>query len=314
MKILIEVPTWLGDAVMTTPAIENLIHSFPDAKITLFGSFISTQALKAHPNVSSIVEDTSKKKGFRLLNLFKLSKNIGQFDLAFSFRRTLTSKLFLLMVNAKKKHQYKRISKELMHQVMHYNLFMQHALNSNFIAKNLTLYFPKKSFAKPTIGINPGASYGSAKRWIPQRFALVASSLSKKYNIIIFGGPTEVEMADEIEKELQMHNVTNYTNLAGKTTIPELLSHIAGLDFFITNDSGPMHVAAAYNIPSVCIFGPTKHTETSQWMNPHSSIVRVELECAPCMKRVCPLKTDECMNSVSVDDVLQAVKRIEDAL
>jgi heptosyltransferase-2 len=171
----------------------------------------------------------------------------------------------------------------------------------------LKLYIKPKKFDKPTLGINAGATYGSAKRWYPERFAKVASEFSNKYNIIIFGGPNEVDMANEIEQNLISKGVKNYTNLAGKTNIEELCSNIGGCSLFITNDSGPMHVAAAYQVPTVAIFGPTKHKETSQWMNEKSKIVRHEMECAPCMKRECPLGHHECMVSITADEVIKAV-------
>ncbi|MDQ1264840.1 MAG: heptosyltransferase, partial [Campylobacterota bacterium] len=141
----------------------------------------------------------------------------------------------------------------------------------------LKLYIESKKFDKPIMGINAGATYGSAKRWYPERFAAVAKEYSERYDIIIFGGPNEVEMAKEIETNLKSSNVTNYTNLAGKTTIKELCEHIGGCSLFVTNDSGPMHVAAAYKVPTVSIFGPTKHTETSQWMNEKSAVKELEL-------------------------------------
>ena len=309
MKIFIEVPTWLGDAVMITPALKNIVQMYPDAKITLFGSFVSTQALSVHPNVVETVVDTSKEKGFRLFNLLKIAKKLGRFDMAFSFRKTFFSKLLNYRIKTPKHFVYKRLQKKSMHQVRFYNLFVQKALDISTQAGALRLYHDKKSYAKPTLGINPGAAYGSAKRWDALRFAKVASTLSDRYNIVIFAGPAEIEMAKDIEVALLEMGVQNYENLAGKTTIPQLLSYIAGLDLFITNDSGPMHVAAAYQVPTVAIFGPTKHLETSQWRNLQSEIVRVDLDCAPCMKRVCPLKTDECMDKVTTEMVINTVAK-----
>ena len=127
---------------------------------------------------------------------------------------------------------------------------------------------------------------------------------------MIFGGPNETDIAGDIEKLLREQNVGNVNNLAGKTTIPELCSAIGGLDLFLTGDSGPMHVAAAYAVPTVAIFGPTKWLETSQWQNPKNLIVRHDLECAPCMKRSCPLKHHECMKGIEAGEVLEAVKKI----
>ena len=162
----------------------------------------------------------------------------------------------------------------------------------------------------PILGINPGASYGSAKRWYPQEFAKVASELSDQYDIVIFGGPSEADIAGDIEKSLIEKGVDNYQNLASNTTIPELIRHISRLDLFITGDSGPMHVAAAFEVPTVAIFGPTKDDETSQWMNEKSSILKKNIDCQPCMKRTCPLGHHDCMNLIKAADVLQSIKSL----
>jgi heptosyltransferase-2 len=160
----------------------------------------------------------------------------------------------------------------------------------------------------PLLGINPGASYGSAKRWYPKEFAKVASELSNQYDIVIFGGPGEKDIALDIEKGLIEDGVSNYQNLAGITGITELINKISELNLFITGDSGPMHVAAAFQIPTVAIFGPTKDNETSQWMNDKSIIVKKNLDCQPCMKRTCPLGHHDCMNLIKAVDVLKAIE------
>jgi heptosyltransferase-2 len=138
----------------------------------------------------------------------------------------------------------------------------------------------------------------------------VASELSDQYDIVIFGGPDEQDIALDIEKLLIKKDVKNYKNLAGKTTIPELINHISHLDLFITGDSGPMHVAAAFEVPTVAIFGPTKDDETSQWMNEKSLIVKKNLDCQPCMKRTCPLGHHDCMKLIKAVDVLDSVKSL----
>ena len=103
MKIFIEIPTWLGDAIMTTPAIENIIKTYPKAKITLLGSFVSTQALENFKNIEKIIVDDTKKQGNRYLNLYKLAKKIGKVDLAISFRRSFSSKFMMFFIDAKEK-------------------------------------------------------------------------------------------------------------------------------------------------------------------------------------------------------------------
>ena len=307
MKLFVEIPTWLGDAVMCTPAIDNLIKKYPKAKIVLFGSYVSTQALGQNKNISKIIIDNSKQGGNRYLNLIKLTREVGFVDLAISFRKSFSSKFMMFFIHATKKYSYEKFSKEEIHQVQRYNDFVNTRLNSNLIAGDLNLNFKAFKFDNPTVGINPGATYGSAKRWYASEFAKVAINLSSKYDIVIFGGPGETNIAKDIEDELKIANITNYQNLAGKTTITQLIEKIAGLDLFITNDSGPMHVAAAFKIKTIAIFGPTKFNETNQWNNPNEQIITKNLECAPCMKRTCPLKHHNCMKQIVANDVLKVI-------
>ena len=307
MKILIELPTWLGDCVMATPAIENIVNFYNDIEITFIGSFVSVETMKNHPkSVKTVVLD--KKYGF----LYKTAKDLGGFDAFFSFRSSVRSKFLKFFILSKSKYQFDKNKYINCHQVEKYNNFVNDSLNANFSAGHLILCTSGlNSRNKKTLGINPGASYGSAKRWYPQEFAKVASELSNQYDIVIFGGPGEKDIALDIEKELVEEGVENYLNLAGNTTVAELISQISNLDLFITGDSGPMHVAAAFQIPTVSIFGPTKDDETSQWMNDKSIIVKKNLDCQPCMKRTCPLGHHNCMKLIKVNDVLKSVNSIK---
>lgn len=323
MKILIILPNWLGDAVMATPAIELLSAYYPRAEFTFVGSFVAIEALKYHPRCKNAIVDETKKAPNRVKATYELAKKLGSFDMALSFRNQIHSSLLLrltgsvLCIAKKSWHSMFLLShtptikadKHLAKQYAELAMINTDAWDKT--TPPLKLYIKPKKFDKPMMGINAGATYGSAKRWYPERFAAVAKEYSESYDIIIFGGPNEVEMASEIEANLKSSNVTNYTNLAGKTTIKELCEHIGGCSLFVTNDSGPMHVAAAYGVPTVSIFGPTKHTETSQWMNEKSIIVRHEMPCAPCMRRECPLGHHECMKSIEAAEVIEAVKELE---
>ena len=308
MKILIELPTWLGDCIMATPAIENIVNFNNDVEITFIGSFVAIESMKNHPKVvKTVVLD--KKYGV----LYKTARNLGEFDYFFSFRSSLRTKFLKFFISAENKYQYDKNKYINCHQVEKYNDFVKNSLNIALKPGKLRIY-KKNQFLDVTqrqiLGINPGASYGSAKRWYPEEFAKVASELSNQYDIVIFGGPGEADIAMDIEKALIENSITNYQNLAGKTTIPELINRISNLDLFITGDSGPMHVAAAFQVPTVAIFGPTKDDETSQWRNDKSIIVKKNLDCQPCMKRTCPLQHHDCMNLIKAVDVLNAVKTL----
>ena len=305
MRILIELPTWLGDAVMSTPAIENLVNYYDKSEVILIGSFISIEALKNHPRISNTY--VTRKK---YISLYKISKKLGQFDIFFSFRSSFRSKFIKLLISSKKKFQFDGNRYQNRHQVEKYNDFVNDNLNTNFHPGKLIVYPSFKLLnknSKPIVGINPGASYGNSKCWYPQKFAQVATELSHKFDILIFGGLNEKNIAADIEKLLIENNVSNYQNLAGNTNISELINQISNLDLFITGDSGPMHLAASFEVPTVAIFGPTRNKETSQWMNDKAVIVKKKLDCQPCMKRICPLKHHNCMKLIKSVDVLSAI-------
>ena len=304
MKILIELPTWLGDSVMATPAIENLVKNYCDVELTMIGSLISIEVLKNHPNViKSYVLDK------KIINLYKTLRSLDEFDLFLSFRNSFRAKFIKFCISSKNKYQFDKKKYNECHQVEKYNNFINDSLKINSIASKLILHnvILSKSRKNKLLGINPGASYGSAKRWHPKKFADVASDLSSQYDIIIFGGPGEKDIAKDIEKILIEKDIANYQNLADKITIKELISQIANLDLFITGDSGPMHLAAVFEIPTVTIFGPTKDNETSQWMNENSVIIKKNLDCQPCMRRICPLKHQNCMRLIKAKDVIDVV-------
>jgi len=321
MRILIVLPNWLGDALMATPAIEHLSSLYPEAKFTFVGSFVSIEAIKYHPQAEASYVDNTKKEGNRLKATYNFAKKLGSFDIAVTFRTNIYSSLLLkftsskITIGRKAWHTF-LLSKPLslsreIHLSKQYNNLVNLLEKEAVEPPKSKLYIPKHDYGKLTLGINPGATYGSAKRWYPDKFAEVARAFSDEYQIIIFGGPSEVDMGADIEQRLKEMGITNYLNLAGKTNIKELCSFIGGLDIFVTNDSGPMHVAAAYQVPTVAIFGPTRHLETCQWENKKSVIVRRDdVPCAPCMKRTCPLKHHECMTKIEAVEVIEAVKKI----
>jgi heptosyltransferase II len=309
MKILIELPTWLGDAVMVTPAFENLVNSYHDPEVTLIGSLASVELFQNHPEVIQTIVIHKKYK-----DLYQISRNFKDFDAFFSFRSSFRSKILAFLISSNKKYLYEKHKFQTQHQVKKYNDFVNESLNINSSPGELKIIrksiLPIKS-QTPHVGINPGASYGSSKQWIPKEYAKVAIELSKKYDIIIFGGTNEINISKEIENILKENGVVNVQNLAGTTSISDLIHNIANLDLFITGDSGPMHIAASFQIPTITIFGPTKDYETSQWKNNKSIVIKKNLECQPCMKRVCPLGHHNCMSLITSKDVLNAVKSLK---
>lgn len=321
MNILIRLPNWMGDAIMATPFIEQIKAHYPKARFTLVGSEVACALFENDPAIQNLYVDKSKKKLFRWVYLYRLAKRVGSHQHAFTLQNSLLSALFLKwtgsinrigfqgeMRNVLLTHAYPK--QKNMHQVQRYCYIAETYLMKKQPRLPLKLLFTSHAYNRPSIGINPGAAYGDAKRWYPERFADVAKELASDYDIVLFGGSNEVAITEEIQTRLQELGIHNVENLAGKTDIPTLKNRIAGLKLFITNDSGPMHIAAAAQVPTVAIFGPTDHLETCQWANNQSRIVRKALACSPCKKRSCPLKHHECMKLVTAEDVLKAAKEI----
>jgi heptosyltransferase-2 len=154
----------------------------------------------------------------------------------------------------------------------------------------------------PWIGVNAGAFFGSAKRWLPERFAAVADVVARRLGarVVLVGGPAERSLADAIAEAVQ----APVRVLCGETTLAELVGVLSRLRLLLTNDSGPMHVAAALGVPLVAAFGSTDWRETAPF-SPTARLVREETECAPCLLRECPVD-HRCMTRVGVDRVAAA--------
>ena len=294
---------------LTAQNRENLADKH--VKIVFFGSFAACELFKAHPNCERVIVDSSKKAKFRLWQLFWQARNLGKFDAAFSFRSSFASKILLFGARARQKFIFQK-SKDGAHQVQKYLKFVKAALNLKRADDELKLYFEPRKFDAPVLGLNPGASYGSAKRWYPAYFAQAALHFKDEFKIMIFGGAGERDMCERIERILR-ENGAECENLAGKTSVRELCENIGGIQqsggIFVTNDSGPMHIAAAYKTPTITLFGPTRFTQTCPWRNENARILHLNLACMPCMKRVCPLKTHACMKDLSPQAVIQTIER-----
>jgi heptosyltransferase II len=305
VKALIELPSWLGDVVMTTPAIENIIDYYSNIEITIIGPQTSIEIIKNHPKVVKTITLDYKTRSL----FIPFAKN-DLFDVFFTFRGSIRAKFLKFRVKALKKYQFNYKNYPNRHQVEKYVDFINYSLSSHYPAGKLISHINKSNNNSKILGINPGASYGSAKRWYPDQFAKVAIALSDKFDIMIFGGIGEKKFAQQIEKHLLNNHIYNFQNLAGKTSISELTDYISNLDIFITGDSGPMHLAASLEIPTIAIFGPTNSIETSQWKNSKSVIIKKNLDCQPCMKRTCPLKHHNCMKLIDAQEVIDSISNI----
>jgi heptosyltransferase-2 len=157
------------------------------------------------------------------------------------------------------------------------------------------------------VGFNPGATYGSAKRWPEERFATIGDWAAERWNarVMLFGSSRERDIGFRISQN--MHHTP--INLCGLTTLGLAMALIKRCNFFLSNDSGLMHIAAAFQVPMVAIFGPTNHVATGP-MSKNAAIVRHDFDCSPCLKETCPLD-HRCMLSIEPDEVWEEMVRLK---
>lgn len=334
-KILVRAVNWVGDAVMTTPAIGVIREHFPHAEITLLANPMVAQLFLPHPWIDHVVTFDRNGAHKGIIGRLRLAAQLRRqaFDLAVIMPNSFDSALIPWLAGIPLRLGKNSDGRGFMlsdnftpdastagcHEVEYYiGMLKYFGITGKSDMPFLATTPAEDSYARTllrnhnildddfVIGINPGAAFGSAKRWYPERFAEVATQLSNLWSakIVIFGGPGETDIAVEIEQKAS----ANCLNVAGKTNVRELLALIHRCNFFITNDSGPMHIASAFNIPLVAIFGSTDHTTTSPYTD-SAVIVRKKTDCAPCKLRECP--TDhKCMTGVSADDVIEAATNL----
>lgn len=336
-RILVRSVNWIGDAVMTTPALNVIREHFPLAKITLLANTMVSRLFSLHPGIDAIITFDRQGRHRGVAGRLRLAAELRNeaFDLAIILPNSFDSALVPWLAGIPIKIGKCSDGRTLLlngryhapkntvpcHEVEYYlNLLNRFGISGRRTPLTLYISPAEEREASDTLaeygvltddfvlGINPGASYGSAKRWYPEKFAGVARHLAERWSarVVIFGGPGETAIAGDIANRLEGTAV----NLAGKTSVRELMALIKRCNFFVTNDSGPMHIAAAFNVPLIAVFGSTDHTGTSPYSE-NSEVVRYDVECSPCKLRECPID-HRCMTGVTEEAVVNAAIRLAD--
>jgi heptosyltransferase II len=164
--------------------------------------------------------------------------------------------------------------------------------------------FAKAGVKLPVIGVSPGAAYGAAKRWLPDRFGEAAARLAAEAggSVAVFGSAAERPMCEEVAL------ASGGRNFAGETSLRGFIDMTAACQLFLTNDSGAMHIASALGIPSVTVFGPTDESATGP-LGASARLVREPVDCAPCLLRECPID-HRCMTRVTSQQVIVAAHEL----
>lgn len=328
-KILVRATNWIGDGVMMTPALGVVRRAWPDAEIVIAANPLVAQLFVYHPWCDRVLvyEKSGRHKGIAGLRQFVKDLRQEEFELAILFQKAFEAALLAfwagIPVRAGFSTDLRGVllthSKALTPRIkaLHHSRHYLEMLRSLGVVEDvppltlaLTEVEEQRAFEltgfSDWLVLNPGAAYGSAKRWYPERFAEVGNTLSEKMGVgvVVVGGPAEEAIGTDIEQQLSVPAV----NLVGKTTVREMMAVIAKSQLAISNDSGPMHIAAAFDVPTVAIFGPTDHTTTYPYTD-FSRVVHSGADCAPCLKRTCPID-HHCMLDVTVDQVVKTATEL----
>ncbi|MGD9849513.1 MAG: lipopolysaccharide heptosyltransferase II [Desulfuromonas sp.] len=331
--LLVRQTNWIGDAVMTTPALAALRAHFPHSRIVVLANPLVAELFVHHPHVDAVQRYEKQGCHGGAAGLWRLGRELRRqgFEAALLLQNAFEAALIARLAGIPWRAGYRTDGRGLLlshgvartaadkrrhHTDYYLELLRRLGLNAPAAPLLLACTSAEQDAARTLlagqrpVAINPGAAYGSAKRWLPERFAAVADALADRYGvpIVLTGGPNEQAIGADIAAAMR----SPVQNLIGRTSVRQLMALLQQCRLLVTNDSGPMHVAAAFGVPLVAVFGSTDHRTTSP-LAANVRIVRQAVDCAPCLRRQCP--TDHrCMTAISAEMVVAAACELLDGL
>jgi heptosyltransferase-2 len=333
-RILVRGVNWVGDTVLSYPAVQQLKTFFPKSHLAVLVPSYLVDLWKTFPYVDEIIPFQKKAGIGSIWEDLNLSQSLKErnFDLAVILPRSFRSAFHIYLARIPIRMGYRdewrslflthgiRRTKEVLqgHRVHYYGKVIEPLGKIESLpSPQIFLREEDRKWAdralkdlgipdgKPLIGMNPGAAYGLAKCWHPDRFGELGKRLANKWQarVLLFG--TEGERP--IVYEVLRHLGTKGVDLTGKTGLLQLAALLERCTLLVTNDTGTMHIAAAVGTPVVALFGPTPHLTTGPWGEGHV-VVGKEAPCSPCWKRICP--TDHrCMEDITVEEVEEVAEK-----
>lgn len=332
-RVVVRGTNWVGDSVMTVPALRALRRVLPDAKITL-ALRPSAKGIFSEVDFIDDVLVYDRRNAFSVVSQVREWRR-REFDLAVLFQNAFEAALIPFLAGVPLRLGYATESRQAMlthplplpdwrsskHEVFYY-LYLITALEQLLTGTStvcetdpdisLSISETRKAEAaemlrsygvseeKSVVAICPGSINSRAKRWPAERFAALADRLiDKQRQVVIIGSPDELDVTNEVTKGMRNRPVV----LTGKTTLDQITAVLGLSDLVVTNDTGPAHIAAALGCPTIVIFGPTNPLTTRPFSF-KAEILRHPPDCAPCMLRDCPID-HRCMTAITVDEVFE---------
>jgi heptosyltransferase-2 len=335
MRLLVRATNWVGDAVMSIPALEAIRTKWPNAEISVIGRPWVADLYRGQPFADRIIALNGKKTGARTAGRGAREWRDERWDCAVLLPNAFSAAWLAWRAGIPERIGYARDGRSALltraialprageipaHETYYYlellrragwieklpriqNIRLQVAAGDAETAEARLRAAGVRQDSR-RVALAPGAAYGSAKCWLPGRFATVADGLVEDtdVDVILFGTASEIEVSRQIASRMRHRSVS----LVGETAIGELPALFSRCQLFIGNDSGAMHVAAAVGLAVVAVFGSTDPEGTAP-MTQRRTIVRHAVSCSPCFLRECPVD-HRCMERVEVADVLSAAR------
>jgi heptosyltransferase II len=333
-RIVIRSANWVGDAVMSLPAIASVCQGVPGAEVAILAKPWVAELYAGVPGVQRVILYRSPGVHDGIRGRWNLARDLkkGLFDLAFHLPNSFDSALVSFLAGIPRRAGYNTDGRGILlthkvsaeggakkgHQVEYY-LHLVRSLGLKAAEGVPALQVPQGRIPEaeallrsagagegPFAGMSPGAQYGSAKEWFPERFGLLGQRIYRELGgrLLILGSTGDRAIAARIG-EIAGEGALDLT---GKTTLAQAMALIARCRVFVTNDSGLMHVAAALGVPLVAIFGSTDPSRTGP-LGTRSRVIYKSIPCAPCLKTQCP-RSRECMEAISVEEVFEEVRQL----
>jgi len=338
-KILIRSTNWIGDAIMTTPAVRTIRENYPDADITLLALPWVSDVFAASSRVDHIFhyEKNGRHQGVGGKWALASELRAENFDAVILLQNAFEAALIttlaripvrggyttdgrgLLLTHGVKKHP----EIGLKHQV-HYYQEMLAGLGLTPGSDQLELFLKPDAVQRvqrelknikslhgnvPILGFNPGAAYGPAKRWPAEKYGKLAELACSRTGAIVLVFGTKADNAAATAIAAAVSDDRQVIDLTGKTDLATAIAYIDQCDCFVTNDSGLMHVAAALQTQTVAIFGSTDHIATGPYSE-NALVIRKAMDCSPCMKTHCRKNHFQCMEQIHPDEVFASVQSL----
>jgi len=333
LRILVLQTAFLGDIILTTPLLLALKAAHPRSHLALLTTPLGKAALQGLPGLDEIISYDKNGAERGIVSFFRKVRELRgkKFEVAVSAHRSMRSALLLLFAGVPVLVGFEDAS---FHWV--YHLRVKRDREKHDVLRNLALLAPvaalPKGFdpclklplppgfrlekfgigrtGKPLVGFAPGAAWPT-KRWPAEKFGELAGMLSSEpgATVVLLGDKNDAGVCAEVIKS----SPVQLTNLAGRTTVQELFGVVSNLDLLVCNDSAPAHIASAFNVPAIVIFGPTTpRFGFGPWKNPHR-ILEKEMECRPCHHHgpvKCPEKHFRCMTEVGAGEAAKAAREL----